>query len=159
MFETVIRALGRVHILGRGRSGSWRLITGRANGLRQFEAAEHPVILLARRFIRICSTGESTMNASLAEGSRDGARARGVRVNCPRGFANHGQRLAVPPSHPSANTQRTSSQAYDLGRRVRSEPDRRLWSAETPARLSFPPARTQIVSPETGREVAESETS
>ena len=173
MIETVIRAVGGPgsRVLGSvDESGSWRLDQPAAlTALREFEADERPAILMgtAFSFVHLFDwLEEHDERVSLAEGSRvlETGGYKGRSRELPRAELHRliGYRLGVPPTHTICEygMSELSSQAYDAEVPGAQPARSGNCGVRNGAReFRFPPwARTQIVSPETGREVAEGET-
>jgi hypothetical protein len=183
MFETIRQKLGAPASVFTGRvgaDGSWVLnFDATLGALRQACANETPLLLLgtAFSFVHLLDfLAERNLRFDLPAGSRvmeTGGyknRSRSMLKTELHQFIT--ERLGVPPSHIICEygMSELSSQAYDLGalasrRRVSSLCSERD-AGVTPAlpgldtrHFCFPPwARVQIISPETGHEVADGET-
>ena len=183
MFETVRRKLSAAETAFVGRlaaDGAWTLdFDAILAALNSSLVTRHPSLLLgtAFSFVHLLDyLTERNLRFDLPAGSRvmetGGYKNRSRSMPKTELHQLITERLGVPPSHIICEygMSELSSQAYGLGalasrRRVsssRSEQD----AGETPAlpgfvtcHFHFPPwARVQIISPETGREVADGET-
>jgi hypothetical protein len=187
MFETVRRKLGgasvpasRAFLGGIAADGSWTLNFDAAlAALNSSLVTRHPSLFLgtAFSFVHLLDfLAERNLRFDLPAGSRvmetGGYKGRSHALPKTELHQLITERLGVPPSHIICEygMSELSSQAYDLGalasrRRVFPGATKEL-AGETPAlpgtvtrHFRFPPwARVQIISPETGREVADGET-
>ena len=149
---------------GVDEGGAWRLDVPLAfASLRSAAAAARPIAILGTAFsfvhlLDLCV--DTQVRFALPPGSRvmetGGYKGRSRSLPMPELHALITEHLGVLPSHivREYGMSELSSQAYD---RVASD-DSQL-STPSPRRFHFPPwTRARIVSPETGREVAEGET-
>jgi hypothetical protein len=187
MFETVRRKLGgasvpasRAFLGGIAADGSWTLNFDAAlAALNSSLVTRHPSLFLgtAFSFVHLLDfLAERNLRFDLPAGSRvmetGGYKGRSHALPKTELHQLITERLGVPPSHIICEygMSELSSQAYDLGalasrRRVFPGATKEL-AGETPAlpgtvtcHFRFPPwARAQIISPETGNEVADGET-
>jgi len=167
MFDTVRRAFGGTDSFfagGMDASGAWTLdVDAVAFALRECVSAQRPVVLLGTAFNYVHLLDALTVQAiqfNLPAGSRvmetGGYKGRSRVIPKAELHALITQRLGVPTSHIVCEygMSELSSQAYDLAIRHRAS-----GIAPPPRYFHFPPwARAQIISPETGREVADGET-
>ncbi len=165
MFETIRRKLGAddSSFLGQiSGDGSWTIDFAATLGqLKDFSDAGKPVLLLgtAFSFIHLLDfLAEKNLRFTLPAGSRametGGYKGRSRSLPKAELHALITQRLGIPPSHIICEygMSELSSQAYDtvVGSRHSSLVTRHF---------QFPPwSRAQIISPETGNEVADTET-
>jgi len=183
MFETVRQKLGAAETAFVGKlasDGSWTLnFDATLAALNSSLVTRHPSLLLgtAFSFVHLLDyLTERNLRYDLPAGSRvmetGGYKNRSRSIPKTELHQLIAEKLGVPPLHiiSEYGMSELSSQAYDLGalasrRQVsssRSEQD----AGETPAlpgfvtrHFRFPPwARVQIISPETGHEVADGET-
>ena len=169
MFETVRRDVGAVEISFVGHTqgdGSWRLDFGAASQALNCACRDNkPLTVLgtAFSFVHLVDfLAEHDLSFQLPPGScvmeTGGYKGRSRSLPKAKLHSLIKTRLGIPVSHiiPEYGTSELSSQAYDGGAR-----DSEDCSHPTPdsQHFHFPPwARVQIISPETGREVAEGET-
>jgi len=174
MFETVRWEFGAEdsHFFGRTEAeGAWRLdLDAVTRALRKVCDTDCPVVLLgtAFSFVHLLDhLGESRLGFKLPSGSRametGGYKGRSRSLSKAELHALITRRLGIPPSHIICEygMSELSSQAYDrmAGDEWRVTGDAARHSSPVTRHFHFPPwARAQIVSPETGREVAEGET-
>jgi Acyl-protein synthetase, LuxE len=169
MFDTVRRDLGSRDSLFSAKidgTGAWTLDTGvTLDPLRKSTETKHPVALLGTAFSFVHLLDHLSARAlrfALPPGSRvmetGGYKGRSRNLSRAELHALIARYLGIPPSHIVCEygMSELSSQAYDCvaGRHALR------FNASTLQRLfHFPPwARARVVSPETGREVAEGET-
>jgi hypothetical protein len=182
MFETVRRKLGAAEtaFVGKLSGGSWTLnFDATFAALNSSLFTRHPSLLLgtAFSFVHLLDLlAEKNLRFDLPAGSRvmetGGYKNRSRSMPKAELHALITERLGIPSSHIICEygMSELSSQAYALGalasrRRVFPGTTKEL-AGETPAlpvsvtcHFHFPPwARVQIISPETGREVAGGET-
>jgi hypothetical protein len=185
MFETIRQKLGAAETAFVGKlsdDGAWMLDFDRAIvmlGNNSQSAIRNPKLILgtAFSFVHLLDyLAEINLSFDLPAGSRvmetGGYKGRSRALPKTELHQLITERLGVPPSHIICEygMSELSSQAYDLGalasrRRVFPGATKEL-AGETPAlpgtvtrHFRFPPwARMQIISPETGREVADGET-
>ena len=164
MLATVSRVFGAEDSLFAGgvdASGAWTLDVDAAfSALRQCEGARRPVALLgtAFNFIHLLDAlASQSIQLQLPAGSRvmetGGYKGRSRVVPKAELHALITQHLGIPASHIVCEygMSELSSQAYD---RITHHASRVM-----PRCFHFPPwARVQMISPETGREVADGET-
>ena len=167
MFDTVRRAFGAADSFfagGLDASGAWTLdVDAVASALRECVSAQCLVVLLgtAFNFVHLLDAlAARAIQFNLPAGSRvmetGGYKGRSRVIPKAELHALMTQRLGVPASHIVCEygMSELSSQAYDL---VIRPPASGL--VPLPRCFHFPPwARAQIISPETGCEVAEGET-
>ncbi len=158
MFDTVRSEFSAAVFTGSvGAEGAWELdLAATMAALADEEASGHPVALLGTAFSFVLLLERCQMEKRrfrLAAGSRaletGGYKGRGREVRKAELRQLMTRWLGIPASHivGEYGMCELSSQAYD----------RAVGEAEKP--FQFPPwARAQIISPETGREVAEGET-
>jgi hypothetical protein len=173
MFETVLREFGSVESGFVGevwQDGAWTVNSGAAlDSLGESAVSGQPVVILGTAFLflhLLDYMAARNLCLTLPPGSRaletGGYKGRSRTLPKAELHALMTQRLGIPPAHIVCEygMSELSSQGYEVRSaecEVRNGGGQRQ-SRSTPA-FQFPPwARVQIVSPETGLEVAEGET-
>ena len=169
MFETVRRETGSPESVFAGepaRDGAWNLnFEGALAIVRRSRESNHPLVLLgtAFSFVHLLDflVGEN-LYFQLPPGSRametGGYKGRSRAIPKRELHALITVRLGIPQSHIVCEygMSELSSQAYDVQTPTQSS---KLKTQNSERTFRFPPwARAQIISPETGREVADGET-
>ena len=167
MFETIRRQCGAGSPAFFGRAaadGTWALdLEATVEFLRKAGASGQPLLVLGTAFSYVHLLDHLAgcdLRLTLPPGScaleTGGYKGRSRSLPKAALHALISQRLGIPPSHIVCEygMSELSSQAYDLAIRHRAS-----GIAPPPRYFHFPPwARAQIISPETGREVADGET-
>jgi hypothetical protein len=171
MFETVLREFGSVEsgFVGEvGRDGAWTMNSEAAlDSLGKSAASGQPVVILGTAFLFVHLLdylAARNLCLTLPPGSRaletGGYKGRSRTLPKAELHALMTQRLGIPPAHIVCEygMSELSSQGYEVPNAECGVRSARGESGSTPA-FQFPPwARVQIVSPETGLEVAEGKT-
>ncbi|MBA4149415.1 MAG: hypothetical protein H0X66_14970 [Verrucomicrobia bacterium] len=171
MFETACREFGSRDSFFAGRvdpAGAWTLdIEQVLFGIRKSMCANRPIIILgtAFSFVHLLDHfAANNMRYRLAAGSRvlETGGYKGRSRELPKNALHTliSKHLGIPASHIVCEygMSELSSQAYDRAI-LFAEPDSAETTAQSPRVFQFPPwARGHVVSPETGREVADGKT-